>query len=129
MRRWTSQFVSVISQFVSVIFILAIVFAIIEFVSSPSEGELTIKLNKEEYERHFRALVHHTFVDSTNRHLFKLALKMGDTTVVYWPRYIKQADMQIIQGDSLIKIKESFTYEVKRGDSSFFIHVKPLTVK
>jgi hypothetical protein len=65
-------------------------------------------------------------VDSANRYLRKLTLKNDEDTIVFWPRFIDKVNERIQAGDSLIKIKDSYDYLIKRSDTTFSITVKPL---
>jgi hypothetical protein len=120
------KFKSAISTVVSATFVLAISFAAIKFFSVPSGKRLTNNINREEYENHFRALVIRSYVDSANRYLRKLTLKNDEDTIVFWPRFIDKVNERIQAGDSLIKIKDSYDYLIKRSDTTFSITVKPL---
>lgn len=118
-----------ITLIVSVGFLASMLVVIVQFCSHPSGKALINEINKKESEECFRGLVIGTFVDTTDKHLRKVTLKIKNDTVIFWPQFIDRINERVQEGDSLIKIKDSFTYEVKRGDSSFFIHVKPFTAR
>jgi hypothetical protein len=106
-------------------FFVTMLIVFVKFFFRPSGKDLIDEINKKERENHFSGIVLETFIDTTDRHLRKVILKVNNDTITFWPQFIDRIDHRVQNGDSLIKFKDSFTYHVKRGDSTFVIQVKP----